>query len=164
MNHFAGPSVEVEDQLFKTLDTTVRRVQLDKAHTIYLSDTVGFIQKLPHQLVASFRSTLKEVETADLLLKIIDISDPNFREHMQTIDDVLKEFDIPEKRFITVFNKTDILESVGHIKFVKRTYPESFCVSAERGIGLEKLVKAICDRIDEVPMYIIFYVDPQEAN
>ncbi len=164
MNHFAGPSVEVEDQLFKTLDTTVRRVQLDKAHTIYLSDTVGFIQKLPHQLVASFRSTLKEVETADLLLKVIDISDPNFREHMQTIDEVLKEFDIPEKRFITVFNKTDILESVGHIKFVKRTYPESFCVSAERGIGLEKLVKAIRDRIDESSYVHHFYVDPQEGK
>ncbi len=164
MNYFAGPSVEVEDQLFKTLDTTVRRVQLDKAHTIYLSDTVGFIQKLPHQLVASFRSTLKEVETADLLLKIIDISDPNFREHMQTIDEVLKEFDIPEKRFVTVFNKTDVLESAEHIKFVKRTYPESFCVSAERGIGLDKLVDAIRNRIDESSYVHHFYVDPQEGK
>ncbi|MCF7832014.1 MAG: GTPase HflX [Candidatus Marinimicrobia bacterium] len=164
MNHFAGPSVEVEDQLFKTLDTTVRRVQLDKAHTIYLSDTVGFIQKLPHQLVASFRSTLKEVETADLLLKVIDISDPNFKEHMLIIDEVLKEFDIPEKRFITVFNKTDVLESAEHIKFAKRNYPDSFCISAERGIGLEKLVLAIRNRIDESSYVHHFYVDPQEGK
>ncbi len=124
LNYFAGPSVEVEDQLFKTLDTTVRRVQLDKAHTIYLSDTVGFIQKLPHQLVASFRSTLKEAETADLLVKVIDISDPNYKEHMDTINEVLKEFNIPEKRFVTVFNKTDLLEGAKEIKYVKRIEPQ----------------------------------------
>lgn len=164
MNYFAGPSVDVEDQLFKTLDTTVRRVQLDKAHTMYLSDTVGFIQKLPHQLVASFRSTLKEAETADLLLKIIDISDPNFKEHMETIDGVLKEFDIPEKKFITVFNKTDAVENVDDIKFVKREYPNSFCVSAVRGIGLEKLKEAILKKIEESSFVHHFYVDPTEGK
>jgi GTPase len=164
MNYFAGPSVEVEDQLFKTLDTTVRRVQLDKAHTIYLSDTVGFIQKLPHQLVASFRSTLKEAETADLLLKVIDISDPNYKEHMDTINEVLKEFNIPEKRFVTVFNKTDLLEGAEEIKYVKRTYPESFCISAMRSIGLEKLVEAIRDRIDESAYVHHFYVEPHEGK
>ncbi|MEA2077857.1 MAG: GTPase HflX [Candidatus Marinimicrobia bacterium] len=164
MNYFAGSSVEVEDQLFKTLDTTVRRVQLDKAHTIYLSDTVGFIQKLPHQLVASFRSTLKEVETADLLLKVIDISDPNYKEHMETIDDVLKEFDIPEKRFITVFNKTDVLEGAEEIRYVKRNYPESHCISATRTIGLEKLIDAIRQRIDESAYVHHFYVDPHEGK
>ncbi len=164
MNYFAGSSVEVEDQLFKTLDTTVRRVQLDKVHTIYLSDTVGFIQKLPHQLVASFRSTLKEVETADLLLKIIDISDPNFREHMGTIDEVLKEFNIPEKRFITVFNKTDALESAEEIRYIKQHFPEAYCISAERAIGLDKLIDAIKKRIDESAYVHHFYVDPHEGK
>ena len=164
MNHFAGHSVDVEDQLFKTLDTTVRRVQIDKSHTIYLSDTVGFIQKLPHQLVASFRSTLKEAETADLLLKIIDISNPNYKEHMETIDEVLKEFDIPEKRFITIFNKIDILENAEEIRYVKRNYPESYCISAERGIGLDKLIKAIRLRIDESAYVHHFYVDPHEGK
>jgi len=164
MNYFAGPSVEVEDQLFKTLDTTVRRVQLDKVHTIYLSDTVGFIQKLPHQLVASFRSTLKEVETADLLLKIIDISDQNYREHMETIDEVLKEFDIPDKRFITVFNKTDALENAEEIRYVKQHYPEAHCISAERAIGIEKLADAIKKRIDESAYVHHFYVDPHEGK
>ena len=164
MNHFAGPSVEVEDQLFKTLDTTVRRVQLDKSHTIYLSDTVGFIQKLPHQLVASFRSTLKEAETADLLLKIIDISDPNYKEHMETIDEVLKEFDIPEKRFITIFNKTDLLENAEEVRYVKLHYPEAHCISAARGIGLEKLTDAIRTRIDESSYVHHFYIDPKEGK
>jgi GTP-binding protein HflX len=164
MNYFAGPSVEVEDQLFKTLDTTVRRVQLDKAHTIYLSDTVGFIQKLPHQLIASFRSTLKEVETADLLLKVIDISDPNYKEHMGTIDRVLKEFEIPEKRFITVFNKTDILKNAEQVRYIKRNYPESHCISAVRGIGLDKLADAIRTRIDKSAYVHHFYVDPDEGK
>ncbi len=164
MNHLAGPSVDVEDQLFKTLDTTVRRVQLDSSHTIYLSDTVGFIQKLPHQLVASFRSTLKEAETADLLLKIIDISDPNFKEHMDTIDEVLQEFDIPEKKFVTVFNKTDMLDSVEAVKYVKREYPGCFCISAQRGIGLEKLIEEIIKRIDDSSFVHHFYVDPGEGK
>jgi GTP-binding protein HflX len=164
MNHFAGPSVDVEDQLFKTLDTTVRRVQLDKSHTMYLSDTVGFIQKLPHQLVASFRSTLKEAETADLLLKIIDISDPNYKEHMETIDRVLKEFNIPEKRFITVFNKTDRLESAEEIRYVKQHYPEAHSVSAIRGIGLDKLADAIRQRIDESAYVHHFYIDPHDGK
>ena len=164
MNYFAGPSVEVEDQLFKTLDTTVRRVQLDRSHTMYLSDTVGFIQKLPHQLVASFRSTLKEAETADLLLKIIDISDPNYKEHMHTINEVLKEFKIPEKKFITVFNKTDLLEGAEEIKYVKREYPDAFCVSAERAIGLEKLVEEILKRIEESAYVHHFYVEPHEGK
>ncbi|MFA6617960.1 MAG: GTPase HflX [Candidatus Neomarinimicrobiota bacterium] len=164
MNYFAGSSVEVEDQLFKTLDTTVRRVQMDKSHTIYLSDTVGFIQKLPHQLVASFRSTLKEAESADLLLKLIDISDPNFKEHMETIDGVLKEFNIPEKKFITVFNKTDAVENIDDIKFTKREHPDSFCISAKRGIGIEKLREAILKRIDESSFVHYFYVDPAEGK
>lgn len=164
MNYLADSKVEVEDQLFKTLDTTVRRVQLDKTHTIYLSDTVGFIRKLPHQLVASFRSTLKEAENADLLLKIIDISDENFREHIQTIDEVLKDFDIPEKRFISIFNKTDLLEDSEHIRYVKRNYPEAICISAARGIGIGKVAAAIRDRIEESALVHDLYVDPADGR
>jgi GTPase len=164
MNSLAGPSVEVENKLFKTLDTTVRRVQLDKTHTIYLSDTVGFIQKLPHQLVASFRSTLKEAESADLLLKLIDISDDDYQLQMQTIDHVLKDFEIPEKKFITVFNKIDLLEGSSRLSAIRQSYPGAFCISAKRGIGVEKLVSAIRDRIDESAYVHHFYVDPAEGK
>ncbi|MBW6457595.1 MAG: GTPase HflX [FCB group bacterium] len=164
MNHLAGSHVEVEDQLFKTLDTTVRRVQLDKSHTIYLSDTVGFIRKLPHQLVASFRSTLREAESADLLLKVIDISDENFREHIKTIDSVLREFNIPGERFITVFNKTDVLESAEHVRYVKQHYPGAHCISAVRGIGIKKLLEAIRERIDDSTYVHHFYIEPQEGK
>ncbi|MDZ7796926.1 MAG: GTPase HflX [Candidatus Marinimicrobia bacterium] len=164
MNYLADSDLEVEDQLFKTLDTTVRRVQLDKTHTIYLSDTVGFIRKLPHQLVASFRSTLKEAESADLLLKIIDISDENFREHIRTIDEVLKDFDIPEKRFISIFNKTDLLQNSEHIRYVRRNYPEAICISAARGIGIGKVIAAIRERIEESSLVHDLYVDPADGR
>lgn len=164
MNAMSSADVEVEDQLFKTLDTTVRRVHLDKTHIAYLSDTVGFIQKLPHQLVASFRSTLKEAESADLLLKVIDISDPDFKNHLAVIDDVLKDFDIPEKRFVTVFNKTDILDDTERISFVKRNYPESFCISAQRLIGLEGLKDEIRLRMDKSSSTHVFYIPPEAGQ
>lgn len=164
MNHLAGPSVEVEDKLFKTLDTTVRRVQLDKTHTIYLSDTVGFIRKLPHQLVASFRSTLKEAEEADLLLKLIDISDPDYQLQMQTIDEVLKEFDIPGDRFITVFNKIDLLEDKATLATIRSRHTEACFISAQRGIGISRLIVAIRNRIDESAYVHQFYVDPANGK
>ena len=86
-----GTDVYIQDQLFATLDTTIRKLSLDSSHTILLSDTVGFIRKLPHNLVASFKSTLKEVLEADLILMVLDISSPQISEHITTIFDVLKE-------------------------------------------------------------------------
>ena len=86
-----GTDVYIQDQLFATLDTTIRKLSLDSSHTILLSDTVGFIRKLPHNLVASFKSTLKEVLEADLILMVLDISSPQISDHITTIFDVLKE-------------------------------------------------------------------------
>ena len=83
-----GSDVIVENQLFATLDTTVRRLQIGRSYSILLSDTVGFIRKLPHNLVASFKSTLKEVVEADLIIKVLDISSPHIYEHIQTINKV----------------------------------------------------------------------------
>jgi GTPase len=149
MNSLTEAGVEVEDQLFKTLDTTVRRLKMPNGREIFLSDTVGFIQKLPHQLVASFRSTLKEAESADMLIKLVDISDPGFRQHLTTIDSVLKDFEIPEKRFLTVFNKADIAPEDMNISLVKREYPDAVWISAREGIGLDRLLQMILNRIEE---------------
>jgi GTPase len=148
MNQLTKAGVFVEDKLFATLDTTVRQLQLDKQHTIYLSDTVGFIQKLPHQLVASFRSTLQETAAADLLLKVIDISDRDFRLHIDTINEVLGSFEIPKKRFITVFNKTDIVPDGVNIPLIKKEFPDAVFISASRDIGLEKIIELIIQRMD----------------
>ncbi|BFN37934.1 GTPase HflX [Fidelibacter multiformis] len=149
MNALTEAGVEVEDQLFKTLDTTVRKMTMPNGRDVYLSDTVGFIQKLPHQLVASFRSTLKEAESADLLIKLVDISDPDFRRHLTTIDSVLKDFEIPEKRFLTVFNKADRVPESMNVTLVKREYPDAVWISAKEAIGLTRLIQEIQSRMDE---------------
>ena len=91
MRALSGEDVFIQDQLFATLDTTIRKVQLDKYHSILLSDTVGFIRKLPHDLVASFRSTLLEVLEANLILVVLDAASDQVSEHLNTIDEVLKE-------------------------------------------------------------------------
>ncbi|MEA1986642.1 MAG: GTPase HflX, partial [Candidatus Marinimicrobia bacterium] len=147
MNITTSAEVAVENKLFKTLDTTIRKLEIDKSHKIFLSDTVGFIRKLPHQLVASFRSTLKEVKEADLLLKVIDISDPNFLQHKKTIDDELKEFKIPEKNFINVYNKIDMIET-SDITMIKKQLDDGIYISAFRDIGVDKLLAEITKKMD----------------
>lgn len=106
MNLLSKSNVFAEDKLFATLDTTVRKVVLQNLPFL-LTDTVGFIRKLPHQLVESFKSTLDEVREADLLLHIVDISHPNFEEHYHTVNTTLDEIDSGDKPVIVVFNKVD---------------------------------------------------------
>ena len=106
MNMLAKSEVFAENKLFATLDTTVRKVVIQNLPFL-LSDTVGFIRKLPHQLVESFKSTLDEVREADALVHILDISHPNFEDHYQVVNQTLSEIDDEEKPVILVFNKVD---------------------------------------------------------
>ncbi len=110
MNVISKSDVFAENKLFATLDTTVRKVVLGNLPFL-LSDTVGFIRKLPTQLVESFKSTLDEVREADLLLHIVDISHPNFEEHINSVNVILKEIGCTEKNTIMVFNKIDQYEA-----------------------------------------------------
>lgn len=109
MNILAKTNVFAENKLFATLDTTVRKVVIDNVPFL-LSDTVGFIRKLPHQLIESFKSTLDEVREADILLHVVDISHPQFEEQMREVKKTLAEIGASEKLVITVFNKTDAIE------------------------------------------------------
>ena len=111
MNMIAKSDVFAENKLFATLDTTVRKVVIENLPFL-LSDTVGFIRKLPHHLVECFKSTLDEVREADILVHIVDISHPNFEDHMQTVNETLKELGVIDKEMITVFNKIDMYKSV----------------------------------------------------
>ena len=106
MNNLSKSEVFAEDKLFATLDTTVRKVVFDRMPFL-LSDTVGFIRKLPTQLVESFKSTLDEVREADLLLHIVDISHPQFEEHIDSVNKILDEIGSADKKAIMVFNKID---------------------------------------------------------
>ncbi len=149
MNLLSDAGVTVEDQLFATLDSTVRRVWLDRDHQILLSDTVGFIRKLPHHLVASFKSTLDEVRDADLLLHVVDISHPQFKEQIQTVNDVLHEIGVADKPVLMVFNKIDRLKEKQIIATLKGEYPGSVFISATRQIQIAYMKRMLIDFIEK---------------
>lgn len=143
MNLLSGADVLVENQLFATLDSTVRRVTLDAGHEILLSDTVGFIRKLPHHLIASFKSTLDETIEADVLLHVVDVSHPAFQEQIQVVNEVLQEIGAGEKPVLMIFNKIDLLEEKAGIPALKRQFPHSVFISAARQIRIEFLKKEL---------------------
>jgi GTP-binding protein HflX len=129
-----------EDKLFATLDPTSRQVRLGDGQTVIVTDTVGFIHKLPHQLVDAFRATLEEVNRADLLLEVIDAADPHVEEHRATVQTVLDELGAGDKPRLVVFNKADLIERVASDG--SATAPSiagAVLVSALTGYGLETL-------------------------
>ena len=137
----------IKDQLFATLDTTVRKVDLDISHSILLSDTVGFIRKLPHNLVASFNSTLKEVLEADLILKVFDISSPQMDKHIDIIDEVLEELGASKIDNLIILNKVDLLKNLNLIKEKYVRFPDSIAISALDHLQLYELKDAILKKI-----------------
>ena len=138
-----GSDVYIQDQLFATLDTTIRKLYLDSTHKILLSDTVGFVRKLPHNLIASFRSTLKEVLEADLILIILDISSTMINEHLKTIQDVLFEMKANHIPTINILNKVDLISNSSKIEGLQRCFPNSVTISAHRYLMLSELKKKI---------------------
>lgn len=147
-NHLTDAGVLVEDRLFATLDSTIRRVDLPSGAPILMSDTVGFVRNLPHQLVEAFRSTLEEVNQADLLLHIVDGSDPNPDRQISAVHSVLREIgaaDIPEQ---LVINKTDVADPVA-INRLLELHPEAVAASAVTGAGIEQLGTAVTARLAE---------------
>ncbi len=143
MNNLTDSEVYVDDKLFATLDSTVRVIDPKTRPPILLSDTVGFIDKLPHQLVASFRSTLQEVLQADVLLHIVDLSSEFYREQIETTQEVLKEIGAHEKPSFLVFNKADKVEHFFLPKILERQYIDSVVVSAFNPEDMKRLRDAI---------------------
>ncbi|MCF7808331.1 MAG: GTPase HflX [Candidatus Marinimicrobia bacterium] len=142
MNLFSDAEVLVEDKLFATLDTTVRKVVLND-HPVLLSDTVGFIHKLPHHLVASFKSTLQEVQEADLILKVIDLSSSQYEMHLETVNEVLMDLGVSEQETITVFNKIDLVQDERVLSIAQREHTDSVMVSVLKQINIHGLEQAI---------------------
>ncbi len=149
MNAITGADVYIRDQLFATLDTTIRSAMIKGDHEILLSDTVGFIRKLPHHLVASFRSTLQEVLEADLILIVLDASSPQIIEHFDTINEVLKELGATKNSSLIVLNKIDAVEENGGITYLKKKFPEGILISAKDHLRIDKLLDSIKDVIDQ---------------
>ncbi len=145
LNRLTNAGVLAEDKLFATLDSTTRALELEKNKKILLSDTVGFIRKLPHNLVASFKTTLNVVRDADIIIHVIDTAHDFFEDHIKVVEDTLHELECSKKIQIKVFNKIDILDNKQKMEFISDHYPGSIFISAERGIGINKLKEMILD-------------------
>ena len=154
MNAFTGAGVRAHDRLFETLDPVTRRTALADGRPLLLTDTVGFIEKLPTQLIAAFRATLEELNEAELLLHVVDISHPDAAEQSQTVENTLAELGLAEQPMLTVLNKADLLEGMPNDKGngkaapewerafaaqVQRERPETLLISAEKRWGIDEL-------------------------
>ncbi len=140
LNNLTHADVYVADQLFATLDPTTRRLELSGGNALLLTDTVGFIQKLPTNLVAAFRATLEEISDSDLLLHVVDITHPNAIQQWRSVLDTLKEIEADHIPMLTVLNKID---KAGDVDEIKKQYPEfgdAVMISAKNGIGIDQLL------------------------
>jgi GTP-binding protein HflX len=148
LNQLAGSSVTAEDKLFATLDPTTRKLNLPNNDTLLLTDTVGFIQKLPHQLVTAFRSTLEEASTAHIIFHVIDASSPNWFQMIDTANDLLKELKADTVTRLYIFNKIDALKNLDEFKEKTKSYTPAVYISAHKketlvslSIAISKLLK-----------------------
>jgi len=148
MNALTDADVYVANKLFATLDTKTRKWKIPHWGDVLLSDTVGFIQNLPHHLVASFKSTLAEARHADLLLHVVDASHPAAQQQIDTVNEVLVSLGIDNQNPILVLNKVDATENRAAIDVLRAKYPDSITISAKTKTGLDKLARAVAERLD----------------
>lgn len=147
-NKLTSSDVYAQDQLFATLDPTMRELEVPSIGKLVLADTVGFIKQLPHNLVDAFRATLEEAANADLLLHVIDSADPNWRENIDAVETVLEEIDAHGIPVIRVFNKIDLLEETeARVDRGEQGLPESIWLSAQSGEGCDALIEALTDKL-----------------
>lgn len=145
LNQLAAADVLADDQLFATLDPTTRQIGLPPHQPCLLTDTVGFIRKLPHHLVEAFKATLEEVNEADLLLHVIDASHPRVEEQLTAVENVLAALGARDKPLLAVFNKTDIERGHHQALRLAERFPHSVAISARTGEGLSHLLEAVAD-------------------
>jgi GTP-binding protein HflX len=149
MNALTGADVYVADQLFATLDTRTRTWNIPHLGRVLLSDTVGFIRDLPHNLVASFRSTLEEARHADVLLHVVDASSPSAEQQITTVNAVLKEIGIDASRAVLVLNKIDALRDRSYLDVLRANHEPAVSVSAVERTGLEQLGRIVAERLGD---------------
>jgi GTP-binding protein HflX len=148
--------VLVQDQLFSTLDPTTRRLQLEAGHEVLITDTVGFVRKLPHQLVEAFRSTLEEVTEASILMHVVDASrDPE--RQISAVDTVLKEIGVTDTPVLVVMNKIDLLSDVELDKLYGR-FPDAVFVSAVAEIGMDEIRRRIAVELSKIKVEVVLDV------
>ncbi len=162
LNRLTGASVLAEDKLFATLDPTTRRLKLPTNQNVLLTDTVGFIKKLPHGLVEAFKATLEEVVQADLLVHVADISHPQAAEQIDAVNAVLLEIGAGEKPVLMVFNKMDRL-TVAPPAWLREKFPHAVCVSARTGDGIAPLLAELGTQLRPIREFLDLRVPLAEA-
>ena len=162
LNTMTQAGVLEEDQLFATLDPTTRALDLPGKQQILLTDTVGFIRKLPHHLIEAFKSTLEEAKYADMILHVVDASNPQMDEHMQVVYDTLRQLGVSDKKVITLFNKQDLCTDKEQLRDFQADHVLQ--ISAKNGQGLEKLKELLADVLREGQIYIERLVPYDQAG
>jgi len=143
LNKLTNAGVAVEDRLFATLDTRTRKWTPASGAEVLVSDTVGFIKSLPHQLIASFKATLEEAINADLLLHIVDVANPDAMGQIESVNKVLAELGCGESPTLIVLNKVDVVMEIGELEVLQTLFPDAVCISAKTDFGLEQLSEAV---------------------
>ena len=152
MNKLTDAGVLQEDKLFATLDPTSRNYKLPNGQEIILTDTVGFIRKLPHHLIDAFRSTLEEAKFADIILHVVDISNPQADLHILTVYDTLRELGVKDKPVVTLFNKIDKMDELPAVKDFQADH--TLYISARQETGFEKITDVLAEIINQSRIYI----------
>ncbi|MDQ2867720.1 MAG: GTPase HflX [Verrucomicrobiota bacterium] len=164
LNRLTGADVLAADKLFATLDPTTRSLTLPNKQRVLLTDTVGFLRKLPHTLIESFKATLEEVSEADILIHIVDLSHPRVDEQMEAVEIVVKELNAFGKQTLIVFNKIDRLDNSELAATYLRRFPGSVAIAAETGEGIERFVAALQIALGAWRLRSQFRVPLSESN
>ena len=162
LNALTGAGILAEDKLFATLDPTTRMLELPGSQKLLLTDTVGFIRKLPHHLIEAFKSTLEEAKYADMILHVVDASNPQMDEHMQVVYDTLRQLGVSDKKMITLFNKQDLCTDKEQLRDFQADHVLQ--ISAKNGQGLEELKELLADVLREGQIYIERLVPYDQAG
>ncbi|QBL10244.1 GTPase HflX [Rheinheimera sp. D18] len=162
-NRLTNAGVYAADQLFATLDPTLRKLKLKGIGDIILADTVGFIRHLPHDLVAAFKSTLQETREADIQLHVVDVADARKDSNMQQVDAILEEIDADQIPQLLVFNKVDLLHQAPRIEYNEYGQPAAVYLSAATGAGIDLLVQAITQLLSEQFVDVMLLLPPAQS-
>src|SRR3954469_3068522 len=164
LNLLTGADVVAENKLFATLDPTTRSLTLPNKQRVLLTDTVGFLRRLPHTLIESFKATLEEVSEADLLLHVVDLSHPRVDEHIAAVDAVVKELGAFGKETLMVFNKIDAVGNRESVEMYTKKFPGSVAISARKGTGVSELVHALEGELGAWRLRSRFRIPQSEAG
>jgi len=163
-NALTDAGVYVRDQLFATLDPTVRRLELPDGTEVVLADTVGFVRDLPHELIAAFRSTLQEAREADIILHLIDASDPNRWQRVRQVNSVLQQLDADRVPQIRVYNKIDKLDRSPRTTGGRTGVARAVWLSAATGDGISLLLQAISERLSRTTLHRMMHLQPSQGR